>query len=240
MPPNISLEEQSAQLPWSTEVMMVNSSLSARLRSASGPDTLPRKMMANLLSKGKEPHLSLIPRQFKRRKNWRVKRKIRSDHKLAMAKRRHEALKLPVTKGTRLYCELTPGKFPKVAHRGPQHHLERQGVGLVPLPDPSTRECGSCGAPSSVAHTAFDCVGLAAPRATALQVLDTACSELGLRGDHKWWHLSDTHKLRASFCPTRGTVPTPMERPFFSKASEVWKGFYEAAGEAGAPQNPAD
>ena len=45
---------------------------------------------------------------------------------------------------------------------------------------------------------------------------------------------------RASFCPTRGTVPTPMERPFFSKASEVWKGFYEAAGEASAPQSPAD
>ena len=44
-PPNIALEEQPGQLPWSEEIKIANSSLVARLSAYQGPQTLPRKLM---------------------------------------------------------------------------------------------------------------------------------------------------------------------------------------------------
>ena len=36
-------------------------------------------------------------------------------------------------------------------------------------------------------------------------------------------------KLRASFCPTKGTVSVPLERVFFSRVASALGAFYEAA-----------
>ena len=47
-PPNIALDEQSGQLPWSDEIKVSNSSLAARLSTCRGPDTMPRKLMKNM------------------------------------------------------------------------------------------------------------------------------------------------------------------------------------------------
>ena len=139
-------------------------------------------------------------------------------------------MKLAPTSGTRLYCELSTGKFPCVAHRGAQFQLERQAVGLVPLPKAGTTACNACGLLPSVAHTAFECSALSGPRTKNLNTLDKARSDLGIDGSHKWWKLDDTTKLKASFCPSRGTVPTPMERRFFSLAASSWGVFYDEAG----------
>ena len=136
---------------------------------------------------------------------------------------------LPQESGTRLYCELTPGKFPEVANKGAQFRLERQGVGLVPLPVVGDKTCTECGTPASVAHSAFECPTHTEPREVLLETLDGVCSGLGLGSDHHWWDLSASQKLRASFCPTKGTVPAPLERTFFSRAASAWGAFYEVA-----------
>lgn len=235
LPPNLSLEEQSGQLPWSKEVRMVNTSLNARLASSGGPDTLPRKLMAGILEKGMVPRLALSAHEFRRRQRRKARTRAMNAHKGTIVTRRHKSRTAPPESGTKLYCELTPGKFPQVTSRGPQHHLERQGVGLVPLPRPGERECTRCGGRQSIAHTAFECPDLRAQREVAITRLDEACSEMGVRSDHPWWHLTDTQKLKATFCPTRGTVPPPVEGAFFSRASAVWKNFYEAAEEAMSP-----
>ena len=156
-PPNIALEEQSEQLPWSQEIKSSNSSLIARLSAAQGPRTMPRKLMASMLQKGSSHHLSQSEIRFKRRKNKRARSKVASAQKLSVQKQRAKCGELPLKSGTRLYCELTPGKFPEVTNRGAQFHLERQGVGLVPLPKVGSGTCQECGTPESVAHSAFEC-----------------------------------------------------------------------------------
>ena len=118
----------------------------------------------------------------------------------------------------RFYCELTKGKFPPmVVRRWAQHQLERQAVGLVPLPKAGSA-CG-CGSPSSVAHVAFECNTLSGPRSKALEGLDKACSDLGVGGHHRRWDLDDTTKPRASCYPSKGTIPSPLEKDFFSRAA---------------------
>ena len=67
------------------------------------------------------------------------------------------------------------------------------------------------------------------PREVLVETLDGVCSGLGLGSDHHWWGRSANQKLRASFCPTKGTVPAPLERAFFSRAASAWGAFYEAA-----------
>ena len=103
---------------------------------------------------------------------------------------------------------------------------------MAPLPRLGEKECPRCGGPQSVAYTAFECPSLRAQRGDAVKSLDEACSGAGVQKNHRWWGLSATQKLRATFCPTKGTVPPPSEGAFFSKASKVWKDFYVAAEEA--------
>ena len=50
--PDIALEEQSGQVPWSQEVKSFNSSLLARLSAARGPHTMPRELIASMLESG--------------------------------------------------------------------------------------------------------------------------------------------------------------------------------------------
>ena len=119
---------------------------------------------------------------------------------------------------------MTPGKFPEVANRGTQFRLERQGVGLVPLPKVGGGTCQECGTPESVAHSAFECPAHTQPREVLVETLDGVCSDLGLGSDHHWWSRSANQKLRASFCPTRGSVPVPLERAFFSRAASALPG----------------
>ena len=189
--------------------------------------------MAGILEKGEQPHLDLVPHSCGRKKKKRVRTKVLRDHMAMLASQRRKNLNQSPnsTSGTKLYCELIPGIFPAVTGKGPQCHLERQGVGLVPLPaDPNKKVCELCGAPTGVAHVAFLCTGLSILRGKLLGTLNNACSELGVQHDHRWWSMSDIKKLRASFCPTRGTVPPPLERDFFSRASRAWKDFYSSAG----------
>ena len=227
--PNVALEEQSGQLPWSQEVRSSNSSLLARLSAARGPLTMPRELMASMLKSGTPHHLSQSAVRFKRRKNKRPRSKVASAQKLSVHGQRAKGRNLPQESGTRLYCELTPGKFPEVANKGAQFRLERQGVGLVPLPVVGDKICIECGTPASVAHSAFECPTHTEPREVLLETLDGVCSGLGLGSDHHWWDLSASQKLRASFCPTKGTVPAPLERTFFSRAASAWGAFYEVA-----------
>ena len=228
-PPNVALEEQSGQLPWSQEVRSSNSSLLARLSAAQGPRTMPRELMASMLENGIPHHLSQSAVRFKRRKNKRARSKVASAQKLSIQRQRARCSELPQKSGARLYCELTPGRFPEVANKGAQFRLERQGVGLVPLPEVGSDTCTECGTLTSVAHSAFECPAHTQPREMLLKALDGVCSGLGLGSGHHWWTRSADQKLRASFCPTRGTVPVPLERAFFSRAASAWGAFYEAA-----------
>ena len=131
-PPNVALEEQSGQLPWSQEVRSSNSSLLARLSAAQGPRTMPRELMASMRENNIPNHLSQSAVRFKRRKNKRARFKVASAPKLSVLRERARCSELPQRSGARLYCELTPGRFPEVANEGAQFHLKRQGVGLVP------------------------------------------------------------------------------------------------------------
>ena len=144
-PPNVALEEQSGQLPWSQEVRSSNSSLLARLSAAQGPRTMPRELMASMLENGTPNHLSQSAVRFKRRKNKRARSKVASAQKLSVQRQRARCSELPQKSGARLYCELTPGRFPEVANKGAQFRLERQGVGLVPLPKVGSDTCTECG-----------------------------------------------------------------------------------------------
>ena len=117
-PPNISLAEQSCQLPWSEEVKSVNSAMSARLASVSGPVTLPRRLMKNLQLKGVSPSIVKSKFIFHRKNNKRARAKCQTAQMLAVRKQKAAGMKLAPTSGTRLYCELSTGKFPCVAHRG--------------------------------------------------------------------------------------------------------------------------
>ena len=176
------------------------------------------------------PHLSQSAQRFKRKNNKKPKSRVIAAHKSSLKNKRMVCSRLPPKSGARLYCELTPGKFPVVARKGAQFRLERQGVGLVPLPEVGARTCMQCSTPHSVAHSAFECPAHSQPRQEALEALDGACSELGLGDDHRWWSLSDDQKLRASFCPKKGVVPPKKEKAFFSRAASAWESFYEGAG----------
>jgi hypothetical protein len=228
-PPNVALEEQSEQLPWSEEIKVSNSSLIARLSTCRGARTMPRKLMENMREKGVVPHLMQSAQRFKRKGNKKPKGRVIAAHKSSLKIKRVACSKLPPKSGARLYCELTPGKYPVVAHKGAQFRLERQGVGLVPLPKVGARTCTMCGTPSAVAHSAFECPAHSQPRKGVLETLDRACSSLGLGDDHQWWSLSDDQKLRASFCPKKGVVPPQKEKTFFSQAASAWENFYEEA-----------
>ena len=228
-PPNIALDEQSGQLPWSQEIKSSNSSLLARLSAARGPRTMPRALMASMIESGTPHHLSQSAVRFRRRKNKRARSKIVSAQKLSVRRRKARCSELAQKSVARLYCELTPGKFPEVASTGAQFRLERQGVGLVPLPEIGSDTCAECGTLNSVAHSAFECPAHTQPRKVLLEALDGVCSSPGLGSDHHWWTRSADQKLRASFCPTKGTVPVPLERAFFSRAASAWRAFYETA-----------
>ena len=143
--PNVALEEQSGQLPWSQEIRCSNSSLLARMSAARGPHTIPRELMASMLESGTSHHLSQSAVRFKRRKNKLARSKVASAQKLSFQRQRARCSELPQKSGARLYCELTPGKFPDVANKGAQFRLERQGVGLVPLPEVGGDTCTECG-----------------------------------------------------------------------------------------------
>ena len=134
--PNVALEEQSGQLPWSQEVRSSNSSLLARLSAARGPLTMPRELMASMLKSGTPHHLSQSAVRFKRRKNKRPRSKVASAQKFSVHGQRAKGRNLPQESGTRLYCELTPEKFPELANKGTQFRLERQ-LGSRPRATPS-------------------------------------------------------------------------------------------------------
>ena len=146
-----------------------------------------------------------------------------------MASARAKCDNLPQESGARLCSKPTPRKFPEVVSRGAQFRWERQDVGLVPLPVVGNTICAECGAPSSVAHSAFECPPHTKPREVLLATLDGVCSGLGLDSDHHWWGLSASPKLCASFCPIKGTIPAPKERAFLSRATSAWGAFYEVA-----------
>ena len=190
---------------------------------------MPRELMASMLKSGTSHHLSQSAVRFKRRKNKRARSKVASAQKLSVQRQRARCSELPQKSGARLYCELTPGKFPEVANKGAQFRLERQGVGLVPLPKMGGDTCTECGTPKSVAHSAFECPAYTQPREILVETLDGVCSGLGLGSDHHWWSRSANQKLRASFCPTRGIVPVPLERTSFPRAASAWGAFYEVA-----------
>ena len=190
---------------------------------------MPRKLMENMREKGVVPHLMQSAQRFKRKGNKKPKGRVIAAHKSSLKIKRVACSKLPPKSGARLYCELTPGKYPVVAHKGAQFRLERQGVGLVPLPKVGARTCTMCGTPSAVAHSAFECPAHSQPRKGVIETLDRACSSLGLGDDHQWWSLSDDQKLRASFCPKKGVVPPQKEKTFFSQAASAWENFYEEA-----------
>ena len=190
---------------------------------------MPRELMASMLESGTPHHLSQSAVRFKRRKNKRPRSKVASAQKLSVQRQRAKCSELPQKSGARLYCELTPGKFPEVASKGVQFRLERQGVGLVPLPGVGGDTCTECGTLQSVAHSAFECPTHSQPREVLIETLDGVCSGLGLGSDHHWWSRTADQKLRASFCPTKGTVPAPLERAFFSRAASAWGAFYEVA-----------
>ena len=99
----------------------------------------------------------------------------------------------------------------------------------MPLPKVGSGTCQECATPESVAHSAFECPVHTQPREKLLETLDGVCSDLGLGNDHHWWSRSANQKLRASFCPTRGSVPVPLERAVFSRAASAWGAFYEVA-----------
>ena len=94
-PPNVALEEQSRQLPWSQEVRSSNSSLLARLSAAQGPRTIPRELMASMLDNGIPNHLSQSAVRFKRRKNKRARSKVASAQKLSVQRERARCSELP-------------------------------------------------------------------------------------------------------------------------------------------------
>ena len=116
-----------------------------------------------------------------------------------------------------------------VARRGAQFRLERQGVGLVPLPEVGAQTCEQCGVPKSVAHSAFECPNHSQARRSVKETLDRACLELGVKQNHKWWTLSDAQKLRASFSPRKGVVPPQKGGAFYSRSASAWESFYEEA-----------
>ena len=118
--------------------------------------------------------------RFKRRKNKRARSKVASTPKLSVQRQREKCSGLPQESESRLYCELAPGKFPEVASRGAQFRLERQGVGLVPLPGVGGNTCTECGTLKSVAHSAFECPAHTQPREVLVETLDGVCSGLGL------------------------------------------------------------
>ena len=178
--------------------------------------------MVSMLESGTSHRLSQSAMRFKRRKNKRARSKVAFAQKLSVQQQRTRCSELPQKSGARLYCELIPGKFPEVANKGAQFRLERQGVGLVPLPEVGGDTCTKCGTLKPVAHSAFECTA-------HTQTLDGVCPGLGLGSDHHWWSRSANQKLRASFCPARGVVPVPLERAFFSRAASAWGAFYEVA-----------
>ena len=108
-PPNVALEEQSGQLPWSQEIRCSNSSLLARLSAARGPHTMPHELMASMLESGTSHHLSQSAVRFKRRRNKRARSKVASTQKLSAQRQRARCNELPRKSGARLYCELIPG-----------------------------------------------------------------------------------------------------------------------------------
>ena len=65
--------------------------------------------------------------------------------------------------------------FPEVANKGAQFRLERQGVGLVPLPEVGGDTCTECGTLASVAHSAFECPAHTQPREVLVETLDGVC-----------------------------------------------------------------
>ena len=176
-PPNIALDEKSEQLPWSEEIKISNGSLVARLSAYQGPQTLPRKLMNDMKQRGMLPHFALSAQRFKRKASKKPRGRTIAVHKHSLKIRRAACSDLTPTSGARLYCELTPGKYLVVAHKGAQFCLERQGVGLVPLPKVGTQTCTPsllCCAPSSVAHSAFECPAHSQPRKGVLETLDRA------------------------------------------------------------------
>ena len=175
---------------------------------------MPRELMASMLESGTSHHLSQSAVRFKRRKNKRPRSKVASAQKLSVQRQRAKCSELP--------CGLTTGKFPEVANKGAQFRLERQGVGLVPLPEVGGNTCTECGTLKPVAHSAFECTA-------HTQTLDGVCPGLGLGSDHHWWGRTADQKLRASFCPTEGTVPAPLERAFSPRAASAWGAFYGVA-----------
>ena len=161
------------------------------------------------------PNLSQTTQQFKRKNNKKPRGKVIAAHKNSLRKKKVACSKLPPKSGAKLYCELTNGKLPVVTRRGALFRLERQGVGLVPLPEVGAQICEQCSTPTSVARSAFECSNHSQPRQEATKALDRACLELNVGHNHKWWSLSDEQKLRASFCPRRGVVPPQKEEAFF-------------------------
>ena len=148
---------QSGQLPWSQEIRSSDSSVLARLSAARGPPTMPRELMATMQESGTTHHLSQSAVRFKRRKTKRPRSKVASAQKLSVQRQRAKCSELPQKNRAQLNCELTPGRFPDVANKGAQFRMERQGVGLLPLPEVGGDTCTECGTLTSVAHSAFEC-----------------------------------------------------------------------------------
>ena len=217
---------------------------------------MPRKLMENTEKKGVVPHLSQSAQRFKREGNKKPKGRVIAAHKSPLKIKRVACNKLPPKSRARLHCELTPGKYPVVAHKGAQFRLKRQGVGLVPLPEVGARTCMLCSTPSSVAHSAFECPAHSQPRKEAREALDRACSGLGLGDDHFYYPLLIVNLLIYSIkmiCTGRRRPPMVVlvrwpkassillpkgrrcpsspqkEKTSFSQAVSAWKNFYEGA-----------
>ena len=126
---------------------------------------MPRELIENTREKGMVPRLMQSAQRFKRKGIKKPKDRVIAAHKSSLK------IKLPPKSGARLYCELAPDKYPVVAHKGAQFRLERQGVGLVPLPEVGARTCTMCGTPSSVAHSAFECPAHSQPEKESLRHL---------------------------------------------------------------------